>query len=239
MRVRKKQIGITLLMMAVSCLFFACTIQKNSEIGEEENVTAHLEEDKTKDAGINFPYTLDEGRILVNSVFPSSVMNPDCNDKYGEDIATVELENNSGKFLKEAMIMVKLADGTEIPFVITNVPDGKKIWAFATDNESIELTPICEMISCEVTYEENMSLTEKEMSYQSDGTKVTLENMTEKKLKDISIGCHCLFDDVYYGGLTYYREIDELNGKESITVAIDECYLGSAELVSLAANKEE
>lgn len=239
MSVRKKQIGIALLMMAVSCLFFACTIRKNSETGEVENVTAHLEEDKTKDAGINFPYALDEGRLIVNSVFPSSVMNPDCNDEYGEDIATLELENNSGEFLKEAIITVKLVDGLEIPFVITNVPDGKKIWAFATDNKSIELEPICELISCEVTYEESMLLMEKEMSYQADETEVTLKNMTEEKLKDISIGCHCLFDDVYYGGLTYYRKIDELKRKESITVAIDECYLGSAELVSVVANKEE
>ena len=61
---------------------------------------------------MTFPYDLDDGKLTVQSIFQSSIDNPDCHDKYEDDIASLEIVNNSDQLLKEADITVETDDGT-------------------------------------------------------------------------------------------------------------------------------
>lgn len=239
MKFDKRCLIVTAVLMGVLLVFSACS-KNGSDISQKtvpmisSTQADHIEiEEKT---GLSFPYELEDGKLLVNSLFQSSIINPDCGGESGENIATLEVLNTSDEFLEEAKITVKMADGTEIPFVITNIPEGKKVWAFATDNSVIELNPFCEEITCESKFLDALSVMKGSLNYEVDETAVTLNNLTEESLTGITIGCHCLFDDVYFGGLTYSYKVDELSANSSTTIDADDCYLGSAEVVFITQN---
>lgn len=194
-----------------------------------------MKEGSDTQSGIKFPYELENGKLTVKSLFQSSIENPDCSNEYADDVATLEVENTSDEFLQEAKIIITLNDETKIPIVITNLPAGKSVWAFATDNTAVELNSECVEIACDATFEKEMSVLSGIVSYEVNETKVTLHNLSSDNLTDLSIGCHCLFDNVYYGGLTYSYDVDELSANDSITFDADDCYLGSAEVVCITS----
>lgn len=243
MRFYKKCLSVAAALMGGVVLFSACSKSSSDTSQETDQVISstqdeHIEEEhiEIEEIGLNFPYELENGKLLVNSLFQSSIINPDCGGESGENIATLEILNTSDEFLKEAKVTVKMTDGTEIPFIITNIPAGKKVWAFATDNSAIELNPSCEKINCESEFLDVLPVMADSLNYEVDETTVTLNNLTEESLAGLTIGCHCLFDDVYFGGLTYSYKVDELSANSSITVDADDCYLGSAEVVYITQN---
>ena len=206
--------------------------------GSDESETTEIqlpEETSGVQSGIKFPYELEDGKLTVNSLFQSSIDNPDCNNEYADDIATLEVKNTSDEFLKEAKITVMLNDKTKIPIVITNLPAGKSVWAFATDNTAVELNPVCVEIACDAAFEKEMPILDGTVSYEVNETKVTLHNLSSDNLTGLSVGCHCLFDNIYYGGLTYSYDVDKLSASDSTTLDADDCYLGSAEVVCITS----
>lgn len=188
---------------------------------------------ENKSRKIEFPYELNEGKLVVNSLFQSSISNPDCNNEEGEDIASIEITNASEEFLVEAKITVVLKDGTEIPFLVTNLPAGGKIWAFATDNQSMALDFTCTKINSEVEFAKEAPLMEDKLACEVDETNVSLMNKTSEAVSNLVVGCHCLFEGVYYGGLTYSYQIDEIPANDSTAFEADDCYLGSAVVVCI------
>lgn len=181
---------------------------------------------------LEFPYSLDDGKLAVDSLFQSSIANPDCNDEIGEDIATVEVWNQSEQFLASAQITAILEDGTELVFEIQDVPAGGKVWAFETSNKEIPAQPVCESMKCKTSYEETMPVMEKQVQVKASGTDITISNLTGEDLTGLNVSFHCLFDgDVYYGGKTCTYPIEALPAGENTSLSVQECYLGTAEAV--------
>lgn len=201
--------------------------------GGNNGSPTQIQNDEETEQGIAFPYELEDGKLIVNSLFQSSVYNPDCNGEYADDVATLELVNVSGQFLKEALITVKMIDGTEIQFELTNVPTGKTVWAFSIDNISIKSEDGCESISCKADFEDNSSLAEDKVSVKVDDTTITLINLTGQEITNLNVSCHCMFDDVYYGGLTYIYSVASIPAEQSVTIDAEECYLGFPEIVDI------
>lgn len=222
----------SMMLVLSSCRKWSESNVESSDLDESATTeTQQPEEIAYIQSGIEFPYELEDGKLIVNSLFQSSIDNPDCNNEYADNIATLEVKNASDEFLQKATITVTLDNEMKIPIVITNLPAGKSVWAFATDNTTIDLDPVCEEIVCDAAFEKEMSVLVDIVSYEVDETKVTLHNLSSDNLTDLSVGCHCLFDDVYFGGLTYSYDVGELSANQSITVDADDCYLGSAEVV--------
>ena len=65
---------------------------------------------------ITFPYELADGKLKVASLFQYSGLNPDCNNEEGDDIAALEIVNQSDEFCRSAEIQVVMQDGTELLF---------------------------------------------------------------------------------------------------------------------------
>lgn len=241
MKSKKRYIVFLFVFLSVMCVLSSCGQRNKSGLesaGSDESVktgTQSTEETASKQSGIEFPYELENGKLTVNSLFQSSIDNPDCNNEYADDIATLEVKNTSDEFLKEAKITITLNNGTKIPIVITNLPSGKSVWAFATDNAAVELNPVCIEIACDAEFEKQMPVLADTVSYEVNETKVTLHNLSSDNLTDLSIGCHCLFDDIYFGGLTYSYDVDKLSASDSTTLDTDDCYLGSAEVVCITS----
>ncbi|MGN0975069.1 MAG: hypothetical protein ACI4OL_03645, partial [Gemmiger sp.] len=174
-------------------------------------------------------------KLTVNSLFQSSIFNPDCSDQSGEDIASLEIVNNSGEFLTSATFTAVLEDGATLNFVVEDLPAGRSVWAFETTNAVIASTDACVEITCETAYEPAPPLMDDRISVAADGTAVTLRNLTDEPLTGVTASFHCLFDEgLYFGGKTYTYPVDELPPGGETTLQIDECYLGTAEAVRVA-----
>ena len=47
--------------------------------------------------------SLDEGKLQVESLFGSAISNPDCNMEDGDNTASLQIKNVSGKYLKQGV----------------------------------------------------------------------------------------------------------------------------------------
>lgn len=197
-----------------------------------------IENEELEEEGITFPYQLLDGKVQVNSLFPSSIGNPDFNDEIGDDIASLEIENISDEFIKTANFTAYLADGQELSFVVENIPAGKSVWAFEITNASIPIDAVCEEINCEAEFSADDVMMTDTIAVEVEMIEVKVSNLTDNEMKELSAEFHCLFDGVYFGGKSYTYPIDSIQPGDSITLQVEECYLGEAEAVRITQNEE-
>lgn len=230
----------SVLLAAALLAMTACadkTASDSESVLETAEQTENAEEEKQTE--LELPYEFDEGRLVLNSIFQSSISNPDCGDEDGENIASIEVINQSGKYLASADITVTLADETVLKFNITDIPEGKTVLAFETGNTELPDDFICSSVVCEAQYEEEIPMMSEAVSIEAEGTTVTIQNLTGEPLDGLEASFHCLFDeDMYYGGTTYTYPIDTIQGGGSISLEIYECYLGTAEAVRIIQKNE-
>lgn len=181
---------------------------------------------------IDFPYSLKGGKLVVNSLFQASVANPDCNNEIGDNTAALEIVNESGKYCEEAEFSVKMEDGSQFAFKISDIPAGKTVWAFDLENQSVIQEGQCVKIDCKAKFTGETALLE-DISYEVNDTVITVRNLTDHDLENVSVYYHCLFDEAYYGGTSYWQRIENLPANKTIQLQTDECYLGIAEVVNI------
>lgn len=218
-------------LLAGSTVLTGCGAKEESEVStavQAESISASSVVEEVK--GIQFPYEMEDGKLLIQSLFQSSIENPDAENAYGEDVASLEIVNNSEEFIQQAAFTVTLEDGSQVYFEGTNIPAGKKVWLFAKGNESIDAEPVCEEITDSVTYGE-ASVMEDRIQTSVEDTVITLQNVTEEDLYNVTVGCHCLFEEQYFGGLTYSYPVEVIPAGGTVTVDAADCYLGIPEIV--------
>ena len=228
-----KGIAVVLAASVSLSMLVACG-NKNADMGDVvSNAVASTDTvEAEENNSIEFPYELENGKLLVKSLFQASVENPDCSNEIGEDIASLEITNQSEEFCTEAAVKVVMQDGTELSFMATNIPAGKTVWAFSTSNQSVAQEDVCRTIECTAEFGEN-TMMEDRVQCSVEDTTITVLNLTNEELNDLSIYCHCLFEDAYFGGVTYCYPVENLPAGESVTIEADDCYMGTAEVVSI------
>lgn len=185
---------------------------------------------------VSFPCQLAENSLSVTSLFQYSGDNPDCGGQAGEEIASLAVTNQSEKHLASAKLTMKLADGTKRVFQLTDIPAGQTVWVFAQDNGSFASSNTCKELKCEASFAEEQPLLAEQVAVETEGTSVTLTNLTDEDLAGLTVYCHCLFDGTYFGGLTYAYPVDGIPAGESVTIQAEECYLGEAAVVRVTRN---
>lgn len=224
---RQKIIQI-LLMIAVLLMVTACSGKKGTKTTDAEEIK---ENEKIE---ISFPYALDEERLLVNSLFQSSIENPDCDNEYAEDIASLELVNQSGKYLESAEITVHMSDDTELHMSVADVPSEQKVWVFDNQNQVLSSDATCISIECDAKYLDEAPLMKEQVVVEVNETTVTLLNQSEETLSGLTVECHCIIDGVCYGGLTYSYPVEDIMPNSSIVIEAEDCFLGTADVVRLS-----
>lgn len=240
-RIRNNRLFVLLAVLLVAAVSFLAAPWKVSDPAEEttDQEGSRREEqgnasETDKEKALEFPYSLDGGKLEVMSLFQYTGMNPDCNDKSGKDIASLEIINQSEKHLANARFTVGLADGTEIAFIVTDVPAGQTVWVYAADNSSYDTSAACTSITCEAAFEDSTSLMGDKLTIDVQETTVTLTNISEEELTNLNVSCHCLFEEAYFGGLTYIYPVELIPAGESVTLQAEECYLGEAAVVRVS-----
>ncbi len=187
---------------------------------------------ETVDVNVSFPCVLAEGQLTVNSLFQSTVMNPDAGGAMGSDVASLEVKNTSGQYMEYAEIEAVLPDGTVLEFEIRDLPADKSVWVFERNNTEIKKNTVCSSVTCTVSFTADAPLMADKLAAEASGTAVTIRNLTGETLSDLSLGFHCLFEeDLYFGGAVYMYSIESISPGESVTLDVTECFLGTAQLV--------
>lgn len=181
--------------------------------------------------GISYPYSLESGKLEIQSLFQFTGFNPDCGGKEGSNIAAVQVKNTSAAHLTQADITMTMADGGMICFHIRDLCPGMSAMVFSDANISIGSEDVCIAVSCTVSFENESPLMADCIQLSVEGTSVTVTNVSGETLTNVTVYCHCTLDELCFGGLTYSYTIDSLPAGGSATVEAWDCYLGKAEVV--------
>lgn len=223
---KKSGRALLIVVIAAALLFLAFLVWKVADrVGETEPDASAAPEELT------LPYALEDGKLAVTAVFQYTGENPDCNDETGEDIAALAVTNQSGQHLTSAQFTAELADGTELQFAAVDVPAGQTVWAFAPDNRSYDTANPCVAITCDAQFEASTPVPAERLSVSVEGTAVTLTNTSGEALENLTVDCHCLFNEAYFGGRTYSYAVPSIAAGGSVTIQAEECYLGEAAVV--------
>lgn len=242
---KQKILGMFLLTMI---LMFAGCGKENSETVDVSTETIRKETAETDDlnvgqvedegvvkqekAEIEFPYQLEEG-VMIDALFQYSGMNPDCGDEEGENIGAIQLINDSEQYIESSEITMLMEDGTALVFQIEDVPSGNTVMAFDVNNTAFDEQQLVSEIAAEVSYAENSSLYEEEVTVSIEETGIYLGNQTENAIPNMTVMYHCDMDGVYFGGKSYKKQVELLESGESTVVSAEECYFGEATVVRI------
>lgn len=202
------------------------TVSDANEISVEELENASADESSEKEEGLAFPYEADEGRLVVNSVFPSDLENPDCEDTYQEGVASIEFKNQSEEYLKSAAFFVTMSDGSVKTFIVEDVPAGETDWAFEQENGTVELQQGVVDISYDTNYGAYENSVMDLVSADVVDMTINLTNNSDQELVNLNVLCHADMGDALFGGRTYTYSVEYLGAGETVAIDASECLLG-------------
>ena len=182
---------------------------------------------------IEFPIMVEDGKLKLESLFQFSGFNPDCGGAEGKDIAGLQLTNVSSSHLERAELKVTLRSGKTVTFVVEDIPAGRNVMAFETENVSMDMEDPCTDIRCDAVFSNADHRMSDQVMTTVDATQVRVTNISGMELKNLIVRCHCVLDKSYFGGLTYCYPIDSLPAGAELTIDAWECYLGQAEVVCI------
>lgn len=232
----KQKAGIGKKILLAAAVILVLLILLLAVRGRSNDTASGQEEtpEEARELGLEFPYALENGKLEVSSLFQYSGDNPDCGDEMGEDTAALAVTNLSEQHLTCARFTAELADGTQLRFEVTDIPAGQTVWAFEAENTAYDLENTCLNMSCEASFEDVPPLAEDSLETEVSGTSVTLTNVSGAELTNVTVYCHCWFNEVNFGGLTYAYPVSSIPAGESVEIQAEECYLGEAAVVRVS-----
>lgn len=180
---------------------------------------------------LDFPVEIEDGKLMIESVFQYSGLNLDAKDTNCENIGAVQLKNISTQYLDSADVVVTLSDGTELNFFIEDIPVGKSVIAFEIENDVYDVSQSVEQMTAEIAWGTNISMLEDKVSVSADEMELIVKNLSGSTLENLKVAYHCELDGMFFGGKSYKGSIAELKSGESAAINASECYLGEAVVV--------
>ena len=204
----------------------------------EAQLSTNIPEETTEERvpTVAFPLLVDDGRLEINSLFQFTGINPDCENQEGADIASIVLKNVSDLYLAEAKITLTLLDGTQLNFVVTELPAGASVMAFSTENSVLPADAACLSAACEASFDPTAVTVSDQVTASVDGAQITLTNISGQELSQIVVYCRDTLGEDLFGGTTYSYIVTNLPAGESTVVDVADCILGMAEVVRFVVN---
>lgn len=176
------------------------------------------------------PYLLEDGKLEIESLFQYTGLNPDCYWQDGSNVGAVVLSNRSEEYLESLDMTVTMTDGTQLRFLIADIPAGKTVWAYDTNNTSFDSTSVIKDVQYEAVFVENTGLLPEQIDASVEGISVTLTNLTDGELTGLEMRCHSVLEGVYFGGTSYSYPVESIAAGGSVTVVAEDCFFGETEV---------
>ena len=177
---------------------------------------------------LEFPLSLDDSTLQIESLFPFDGINPDCGYEEGTQIASIKLRNSSDRHLVRADILLTLSDGSRLRFLAEHIAPGQSGSVFCDSNTPLPQEPICVDVQCSTEFAPAPLW--DDLTVQVSGMSVDLTNRSGRDIETIVIYCHDTLGDEYFGGVAYPYEINGLPAGESTTLTAVDCLMGIADV---------
>lgn len=189
-----------------------------------------------KESVITMPYDLGNG-LIMESIFQFTGVNPDCGNQEGENIGSITVTNTSSKYLDNAEITVTSKKGESFDFLISDLPAGKSAMAFSCENKSFDNEMSFSKATCEATFDDEASMNDDSVEASVNHSQIVLKNCGEQDLQNITVYCHSVLEEQYFGGITYTYTIDKLPANATTELDAMDCMTGLAEVVRVEINE--
>lgn len=220
------------------------SVQDQTDPGTQDTTQPTGQPDATDDTteatdpALKLPYSLEGGKLTVDSVLQFNGLNPDRQNEEAEDVAAILLTNTSSEHLASLTVTVVTTEGATATFKAYDIPPGMSAMVMSPDNSPIESNPKCVQITCEAEFLPQSPLAADQLLISVMGTEITVENISGEDLSHITLHCHNMLDQSSYGGTTVVYEIDSLPAGGSTVVSAWDCYLGMVEVVRIEIGSE-
>ncbi len=209
----------------------------SSAEGEEETtVSASSPEEETEAAtALAYPEVEDSASLSLSSVYTSSILNPDCGGDYAQEVASLEVSNLSEHYLLSATLLAVMSDGTEVTFVLADLPAGARAQVFDVANQSLSDGVSCVSLSAvSEEYLDGDVLMSDAVAIAYSGADAILTNVSDETLTNLAVVYHCNMDGDYYGGVSYTVTVESLEAGASYTLS-DDALMGEVAVVRISA----
>ena len=177
---------------------------------------------------LEFPLSLEDSALQIESLFPFDGINPDCGYEEGTQIASIKLRNSSDRHLVRADILLTLSDGTQLRFLAEHIAPGQSGSVFCDSNTPLPQDPMGVDVRCSAEFAP--APVWDDLTVQVSGMTVDLTNPSGRDMETIVIYCHNMLGDEYFGGVAYPYEINGLPAGESTTLTAVDCLMGIADV---------
>lgn len=205
------------------------TSQSGAETLSPETEPPVPEETKV-DVYMQLPMLLEDGKLVLESLFQYTGLNPDAYWENGVNVGAVVLTNRSGQYLDKLDLAVTMSDGTVLNFLIQDLPPGKTVMAYELENVSYAVDVLIQNTECQAEFRENGGPTSDDVAIEISGMDVILTNHSKLDLKNVRIVCHNAVEGVYFGGTAYAYSVESLRASETATVTAFDCFLGELDV---------
>lgn len=216
------------LMAVIVCAFHQKKLDNDSETGSESETS--ITEDESESIALSMPYVLDSG-LIIDTYFQYTGINPDCQEEEGTDVASIQLINKTGRYIKEALIEMTLDYKQTVHFVIKDLPTDAQLYAFDINNTSCSGTAVITGFKENVVFSDEYALDEEVVSIIYDVMSAEISNISDQSIGACKIIYHDQMDGILFGGISYQQEIETLEAGESIYIEMPECYIGGPMIV--------
>ena len=186
-----------------------------------------------EDTAMEFPVSLEDGRLEIDNVLLYDGLNPDCDNQDGRNVASIMLKNVSEEYLEHAKITLEKADGTMVIFEVQELPAGTAVMAFAADNTSAEENTVWQHAMVEASWTQVQRLLPEGIEAVADNGIITVTNNTGRNISEMTVYCHDLLDVEYFGGKVYVYTIKDLKANENTTIDAWDTLLAMADVVRI------
>lgn len=164
-------------------------------------------------------------------MFQYTGANPDCQWQEGEDIGAMVLVNRSERYLRSAELKAGLSNGECLRFLVSDIPPGQTVWVFEAGNGIYPVSESCVSVEGNAEFSDDAGVFPGKVTARAEGMTLTLTNTTEERLEKLTVRCHILFNEVYFGGITYSYPLESIPVGESAAVVAEDCIMGEAAAV--------
>lgn len=222
---------VFLLLILVFLVFRELNAKKNQADAKQSQMSVKLENDDTEEK----PTILFESEeIELYAFFPSDVINVDDSSEFVNGVASVEFKNISGNYLEKCTIEIKAMNGESYKFIAEEIPADMEVIVFDCSSKTVEENTEIDEVDCSIEESTSDNLLETQVEATENEMEVTIKNVSDKDLSNIVVTCHCVMDEVSYGGSKYEYKVEKLSAGESVVVDALDCYFGQAKVVRIS-----
>lgn len=152
-------------------------------------------------------------------------------DENAENIFAIVVTNKSKDMLQYGQLKFKVG-GKDALFVVTNLPAGKTTLVLEANKKSFQRTNDISYEGASTSYIDDNTMNKGKFKVSSEGTKLTLKNLTNQKYSTVYVYYKNVDDDgSYLGGITYRTKFENVKPNATINNDTEHYLEGGSEIV--------